>query len=212
MDKAQNLTVIGLTGPSGSGKNIVAGVFSKHGIGIFDSDSVYHKLLIPPSACSNELILEFGEEILNADGTLNRQRLSEIVFSGEGHEERLAKLNKISHKHVISEFFRWIDEMKEKNMTAVLIDAPLLFESGLSEHCDFIISVLADKEIRLSRIIERDNIPKENAIMRINNQNPDEFYIEKSTFVIENNGLISEVKEATEKVLSEILQKTQERY
>ncbi len=206
MDKAQDLIVVGLTGPSGSGKNIVSNVFSKHGIGIFDSDSVYHTLLTPPSVCLDELSAEFGKDILHIDGSLDRPKLSEIVFSGEGHEERLARLNKIAHKHVTSECFRWIDEMKEKNMTAVLIDAPLLFESGLDKHCDLIISIIADKNIRLSRIIERDNLSRENAIMRINNQKPDEFYREKSTFVIENNGSISEVEEVTEKLLSEILQ------
>ena len=181
------MTVIGLTGPSGSGKGKIAEILSEYGVQHINADSVYHNLLIPPSPCLDELVDNFGYGILNAGGQLDRRALAAIVF-GDENMHKLEKLNSITHKYVcarIRQIIRYFDSI---NCKACVIDAPLLLESGLQNDCNFVISVLADKELRAQRIASRDNISLEDASLRINSQKPDSFYVNGGDVVIYNNG------------------------
>lgn len=181
------MTVIGLTGPSGSGKGKIAKILSECGVEHINADTVYHNILIPPSPCLDELVESFGYSILNAGGQLDRRALAGIVF-GKENEAKLEKLNSITHKYVcarIRQIIRYFDNISTK---ACVIDAPLLFESGLDSDCDLVISVLADKELRVQRIAERDGISYDDANLRICSQKPDGYYSEKSDIVIYNNG------------------------
>ncbi len=181
------MTVIGLTGPSGSGKGKIAEILSGYGVEHIDADSVYHNILIPPSPCLDELVENFGYGILNAGGQLDRRALGDIVF-GEENKQKLEKLNSITHKYVcarIRQIIRYFESMDRK---ACVIDAPLLLESGLNHDCDFVISVLADTELRAQRIAKRDKISLEDANLRISSQKPDSFYIDGSDIVVYNNG------------------------
>ena len=96
------MTVIGLTGPSGSGKGKIAEILSEFGVRHIDADAVYHNILIPPSECLDELVEEFGYSILNAGGRLDRRALASVVF-GESNRDKLERLNKITHKYVLLE-------------------------------------------------------------------------------------------------------------
>lgn len=181
------MLVIGLTGPSGSGKGKIAEILSEYGIEHINADSVYHNILIPPSPCLDELVETFGYSILNAGGQLDRRVLAGIVF-GKENEEKLEKLNHITHKYVcarIRQIIRYFDSISAK---ACVIDAPLLLESGLDSYCDFVISVLADKDLRAQRIAKRDRISLEDANLRISSQKPDGYYVEKSDVALYNNG------------------------
>ena len=96
------MLIVGLTGPSGAGKGTVASLFARYGVPSVDTDAVYHDLLVPPSACLDELRERFSEGILFSDGTLNRGALAFLVFS-RGHEKDRADLNRITHRHVLDE-------------------------------------------------------------------------------------------------------------
>ena len=181
------MTVIGLTGPSGSGKGKIAEFLSEYGIEHINADAVYHNILTPPSSCLDELVDTFGYSILNAGGQLDRRALAGIVFGNE-NEVKLEKLNRITHKYVcarIRQIIRYFDSISTK---ACVIDAPLLLESGLDCDCDFVISVLANKELRAQRIAKRDNISLEDANLRISSQKPDSFYVDGADIVVYNNG------------------------
>ncbi len=181
------MTVIGLTGPSGSGKGKIAEILSEYGIQHINADSVYHNILIPPSPCLDELVETFGYKILNAGGQLDRRALGAIVF-GDENKQKLERLNSITHKYVcarIRQIIRYFESMDRK---ACVIDAPLLLESGLDRDCDFVISVLADAELRSRRIAQRDDISLEDANLRIRSQKSDSFYIDGADIVIYNNG------------------------
>lgn len=181
------MTVIGLTGPSGSGKGKIAEILSEYGIQHINADSVYHNILIPPSPCLDELVETFGYKILNAGGQLDRRALGAIVF-GDENKQKLERLNSITHKYVcarIRQIIRYFESMDRK---ACVIDAPLLLESGLDRDCDFVISVLADAELRSRRISQRDDISLEAANLRIRSQKSDSFYIDGADIVIYNNG------------------------
>lgn len=159
---------IGICGSSGSGKGYVCSIFKEYGIAHIDTDLVYReKTVVPNSLCLKELVFAFGNEILNNDGTLNKSELAKIVFEGEGKDTKRELLNQITHKHIKIDTENIIAELEKQSIKAVLIDAPLLFESGFDKMCNFTICVTANDEIKLERIVERDRISKEKALARL---------------------------------------------
>lgn len=195
------MLVIGLTGPSGAGKGAVSALFAEYGIPVIDADRVYHKLLIPPSPCLDALCMEFGATILSNDGTLNRKKLGEIVF---GNSNALQKLNEISHRFVMEEIRNQLKKLRNKDLLAAVIDAPQLFEAGADRECNIVVSVLADKRLRLERIIERDDIDAESAMRRMDAQRSDEFFRTHSNYIIENNGSIDHLRPQVKRILAEM--------
>jgi dephospho-CoA kinase len=181
------MLTIGLTGPSGAGKGTVASLFARYGIPSIDTDAVYHALLIPPSPCLDELVERFGREILTEDGTLHRPALAARVFA-KGHENDLQDLNRITHFHVLSEARRRLSDYAAEGKTAVLVDAPQLYESGFDSECDHVLAVLAPRELRMSRIMERDGLDAVRASARLDAQKPDEFFRAHADAVLYNGG------------------------
>ena len=177
---------IGLTGPSGAGKSLFAHFFTHMEIPVLDADKIYHSLVNTDSECLRELVREFGGEIIE-DKKLNRRALRAIVFAEDG-KERLAKLNEITHKHVIKRTDELICELCSEGHRVFVIDAPLLIEAGMHVDCDTVVTVNAPKDIRCERIMKRDNITKEDAMLAIRAQKPDSFYENASDYVIQNDG------------------------
>lgn len=196
------MIVIGITGPSGAGKSDVSKMFSEYGFDVIDADAVYHRITSSPSECTSELAANFGNKILNCDGSLNRAELANMVF-GEEKGASLMLLNNITHKYVVKVILSELSSLRLTNSVGCIIDAPLLFEAELDRYCDVTLAVLADESIRASRISCRDGITRENAIRRIFSQKVDDFYKEKADNVIYNNGTRSEIKEYVIKFLSE---------
>ncbi len=178
---------VGICGSSGSGKGFVCKAFSTHGFKWIDTDKVYRDLAIPKSQCVAELKEYFGIGILNSDGSLNRKELSKIVFEGENSRQKLEKLNEITHFHIRKETEKIINESKKNGYRGVLIDAPVLFESKFNELCDVTVCVTAPLELKLERIINRDDITMEKALARIGNQISDEDLREKCNYEIDNS-------------------------
>jgi dephospho-CoA kinase len=202
------LKVIGLCGGSGSGKGTAAKMFYKYGIHSIDTDAVYHDLISKKSACVDALVEKFGRGILNPNGeSIDRIKLADVVFGSKDAKENRRQLNLIAHKHILDRVREILKAKNSENVSAVLIDAPLLFESGFDKECDLIISIISEKSIRMSRIIKRDNITSKKAELRINSQISDEILRQKSDFVIENNGTAEELEEKVGLVVKEILNK-----
>ncbi len=199
------MKVIGLCGGSGSGKGTVAGIFSEFDIPSIDTDEVYHNLIIQKSPCLDALVKEFGVGILASDGSLDRKKLSEIVFLGENSAEKRRSLNQISHKFVLEKTREILDNYRVQGKKAALVDAPLLFESGFDKECDFVIAVIANENIRMMRIVKRDKIPMKNAKLRIRTQLPDEYLSANSKFTIKNDGSISDLRTSVKAIADEIL-------
>ena len=196
------MKIIGLCGGSGSGKGMVARLFSEFGYLHIDTDEVYHRLTSGSSCCLDELASVFGDRIIAKDGSLDRRVLAGIVFA-EGGEALREQLNAISHRHVLDEVRRIIDANAGK-YTAALVDAPLLFESGFDKECEFVIAVIAPLDVRVSRVIERDNITREAAISRISTQISDEALVARSDFVINNDADVESLRVAVEQIVAEI--------
>lgn len=200
------MTVIGLCGGSGSGKGTVARFFEGYGIPSIDADAVYRDITVPGGELIEKLALTFGTAILDENGGLNRAALAKIVFDPANKTE-LDKLNKITHEFVIRETVRRINAFESEGYEFVIFDAPLLFESGFNEKCGIIVSVVADKNVRIKRITARDGITPERAEARIASQLLDEYLIERSDFVIYNNGSEHELSAQVASIANKILKR-----
>ena len=194
------LKIIGVTGPSGSGKGALCALLSDYGIPSVDADHVYHQLLVPPSSCLDSLCERFGSKILKGDGTLDRTVLANIVFAPEAQSE-LADLNRITHKFVVEKINDMISDFDKNGFAAAVIDAPALIEAEIDKKCDLVVCVVADKDTRIKRIVERDGIAENAALARVNAQKPDAFYEAHSDIIIRNNGDLSELKKDAEKIV-----------
>lgn len=180
-----DIKFVGLTGQTGAGKTTAGEFFVDNGYGVINCDLVSRKVVSDGTSCLSDLVSEFGIEILKADGRLDRKRLAEIVFT---NEKKLLTLNEIIFPYILEKITTAAKQLIEYDFKVIVFDAPTLFESEFDKMCDIIISVVADKQIRLSRIIERDNISIDLANARINSQYDDTFYAGKSDFVLTNDG------------------------
>ena len=180
--------IIGITGPSGSGKSLASQFFKEKGFEVIDFDELSRKVTQKGSECLDELRAVFGEKVFAPDGTLLRRELGDIVFA-DG--KKLSILNSITHKYILEEADKLIKMYAEKN---IIFDAPLLFEAELDKKCDYTISILASPDVRIKRICERDGISEKSAINRIKSQKSDSFYLEKSDFSVCNNTDVSSLR------------------
>lgn len=196
------MIIIGLCGGSGAGKGVVAKLFASHGIPSIDADAVYRDLIYAGSPLLKRISDAFGEYVISQDGTLDRKTLSSIVFS---NNEKLLLLNKITHGAIIEETEIRFEKYKKLGYPAIIFDAPQLFESGFDKKCDIIITVTAPIDLKIQRLIKRDNKPKAAILDRLAAQLPDEFLISKSDYVLENNGDIESLSGEIDKLVKIIL-------
>lgn len=174
----QNKKLIGITGGSGCGKSHFSGRLRERGIPVIDCDLVSREIMAKDTPCAKEVCRYFGNEILE-NGEINRRKLGNMVFADP---EKLKKLNEITHKYILESIY---NRMEKEESQVIMADGATLIESGIK--CDMIVGVLADKEIRKKRIMERDGLTEEEARLRISAQKDDSFYIENCDFVVYNN-------------------------
>lgn len=179
-------TVIGLTGPTGAGKSSLREIAENCGFTVVDCDLIARKAVEHGTEGLKALVNVFGEEILNENKTLNRKKLAEIAFA-------TAEKTKILNNTIFPFIIKLVEDEIEQN-EKVLLDAPTLFESGINEMCLKTVAVLADEKTRLTRIIERDCIDENAAIIRMKAGKSDDFYKHKADFIIYNNGDFAELK------------------
>lgn len=179
------MKIIGITGTSGTGKTTLSNILSKRNdIKIIDADKVAKKLSQIGSDYLLAIRYTLGNDVFLEDGNLNRKALAEKIYTSE---EALEKLNILTFDHVVKEILCEIENTKNEDIKFIVIDAPLLFESELDKKCDYTISLIAKKELKIKRICQRDNISEELAQKRLNIQQEDEFYIKNSDYIIVNN-------------------------
>ncbi len=178
-----NSIVVGITGPTGSGKSTLSSEMQKNGCELINADIIGRNFVEGNSECLKQLIEYFGKIIILENGKLNRKKLAELAFSSR---ESTDKLNEITHPLILKELKRRVTELKKKRKI-IIIDAALLFEIRANRLCNYIVAVIAPKDLRLKRIMDRDNLTKQDAIMRIEAQNNDDFYKMNADFTLKNN-------------------------
>lgn len=186
------INIIGLTGPTGSGKTqITEIVYSKFSdVFIINADNVAHKVIVEDLNCKEKIIEMFSNKILNVDGSINRKKLGQIVFN---NKYKLMQLNRVIFPYIKVSILNLVASVREK-YKLILLDAPTLIESGLDQICKEVIVVIANKSIRKNRIIDRDKLTILQANSRLNNQLKDEEYLCKANYIIYNNSDIEYLK------------------
>jgi len=185
--------IIGITGISGSGKTKVAAILAKIGGYVVDADLLAHSLMKKEGAAYDEIVATFGKDILDLNKEINRAALGKVVF---GNRDKLHKLEGILHPKVIQETKELISDAKQSGKYKfAIIDAPLLIEAKMHKMCDSTWLITANHEIRLKRIMIRDNISIQNAEKRLSNRKGDEELMLHADIVIENNVNFDELNE-----------------
>lgn len=175
------MLVFGITGGSGSGKSSASERFRENGIYVIDADKTAREVVRQGEPCLEELVKELGSEILNDDGSLNRRKTGEIVFSDK---KKLDILNRVTHKYIQKALE---DQLNKIDTDIAAVDGAVIIGSPIEKMCSFLVSIMADKEIRVKRIMARDDISREAALKRIESQPSDEFYIANSRYLLYNN-------------------------
>lgn len=186
------LFVLGLTGPTGSGKGEVARLLGEKGFFVIDTDRLVRQVQRPGQPCLDALVREFSPSILYPDGTLNRKELARTAFSDP---EKTKRLNAIVHPAVIALTHELLEQAQRNGYAWGVIDAPLLFESGMDKICDRTVAVTAPADRRLGRIMARDGITREQAEIRMGAQPEDSYYTGRASVVLRNDRALENLRE-----------------
>ncbi len=173
--------VLGLTGQTGAGKSSAQQICRDNDYFVIDCDKLYHEITVAGSPIVNALCEAFTNDVLNEDGSLNFKRLAEKAFASP---ENTQKLNNTVFPFIMAEVKKRISDTDAE---LILLDAPTLFESGCDKLCNKTIAVLAERNIRKQRIIDRDKISDEQAENRLDAGKSDEFYLNKCDKTVYNN-------------------------
>lgn len=192
------MIVVGLTGPTGAGKGIVGAYLAAHGALIIDTDRIAREVVEPGQPCLRALVDVFSPSILHADGSLDRAALATVAFADEAAHGRL---NATTHPFIIE---RSLVMLRASEAEVAVIDAPLLFESGMDRLCDVTVAVLAPAETRLARIMARDGIDRDRAVLRMKAQPPDAFYRERADHILNNDGDVTALERAAQMLFMQI--------
>ncbi|MCZ8536257.1 dephospho-CoA kinase [Paenisporosarcina quisquiliarum] len=192
--------IIGLTGSIASGKSTISAMLKEKGYPIIDADLVARLVVEPGTETLSEIERVFGDQVMNKDGTLNREALGQLIF----HEPAKRKqLNDLMHPAIRAEMLRQRDELFEQGEKTLIMDIPLLFESHLQHFVDKILVVSVTEEMQLQRLMQRNSLPEEEAKARIRSQLPISEKEKGADAVIYNNGSIEQSKVQLERILLE---------
>lgn len=193
------MLLIGLTGGIGSGKSTVAAMLRDQGIRVVDADQIARKVVEPGQPALAELVEVFGQDILNDDGSLNRQELANRAFATE---EATNALNAITHPRIEQETQRQFDLAAAEKENFLVYDMPLLVERGLHEEMDMVIVVHTDIEERVRRLVERRGLDEDDVRRRMSHQVDDVTRLASADVLIDNNGSVDHLRKQVDDFLA----------
>ena len=176
------MKIIGLTGGIGSGKSTISKEFKSNSIPVYDSDTRAKILMNSSKDLKVKLIEVFGSSTYT-NGFINKKYISNLIFNDSS---ALNKINSIVHPEVFNDFMNWKSRL---NNDFVIYESALIFESGSYKSNDYNILVISDINKRIERVIKRDNVKKDDVLLKINNQWPDQKKIPLADYVFENSSV-----------------------
>lgn len=191
------MKIIAVTGGIGSGKSTVAKEFKNLGAVVISADEVSRLIMKKGGLAYNKVTEVFGNGILNADKEINRKALADIVFNDK---DKLMLLNSVTHSLIYKVMAEEAEKARNSDADVVCLEIPLLFNDKCPIDYDMSIAVIADKEVRINRVINRDKCTRNEAESRIAKQLTDEKLKEYADCVIANNGDLKELKKAVKEV------------
>ena len=187
--------VIGLTGGIGTGKSVVAQILAEQGAAILDADRVGHEVYLPGRPAYEDILVEFGEDVVAADGSIDRKKLGPIVFSDP---EKLARLNAITHPRMKDMMREKLAAAKASGTKVAVLEAALLFDAGWDDLTDEVWVTVVDAETAARRASERSGIPVEQVLERIQKaQMASDERIRRSHAVIDTSGTLEDTRRRT---------------
>ena len=197
---------VGLTGSIAVGKSFVASVFVELGCHVLDADQTAREVVLPGAAGLKSVVEEFGEEVLNPDGTLDRKQLGALVF---GDEEKRQRLNHILHPFIIARQDEILRDWEREDPNGIgIVDAALMIESGGYRRFDKLIVVHCRPEVQLERLMLRDNLSRDEALRRITSQMPQEEKQKFADYLIDTSDGFQLAREQTIRVHAQLRKAT----
>ena len=194
---------VGLTGGLGSGKSTASKFFNSLGAYILDADSTAKNLIEKSEDVKNELIKEFGTDIMDANSNVDKAKLARVAFQDDEHQQRL---NYVVHPHIHNAIDKCFNEIKDQNNYKLfIVDAALIYESGYDAHLDYVIVVTAQLKHRMERALNRNTLSREEILKRIDFQWPEEEKTSLADFVIHNDGTEAELSDQITKLFKELV-------
>lgn len=186
------MRVLGVTGGTGTGKSTVTGILKKMGCEVIDADKIAKSLQRKGTAVFREIVEYFGEEAVDKEtGELDRGRLSKRVFDSPGD---LLVLNRIVHKAVAKEIKRRLTVLRKRDVACTVLDVPIPVENGFFDVSDCVWAVVANDDLRIERLMERNGYTEEEAERRIAAQLSNSEYAALADVVIDNEGTYEELE------------------
>jgi len=197
------MKVIGLTGNIACGKSSVASMFEEHGARVIDLDDIARKVVEPHEPAWNEIVDAFGRDILNPNDTINRKALGNIIFNDVLKRK---KLNDITHPKIIDSAREAVEKYRNENVEVVIIEAALIVEKGgINNLLDKLIVVTSDQESQIKRLLERNELSREEALSRINSQMPGSEKVKYADYIIDNSGTQEETQKQVNNLWSKLV-------
>ncbi|MGP6146846.1 dephospho-CoA kinase [Jeotgalibaca sp. A122] len=190
--------ILGLTGGIATGKSTVSRYFAEKGIPVVDADLAARKVVEPGTEGLAGIVSHFGPAILNMVGTLNRKKLGSIIFADEAKRQ---VLNQTLQNHIQRQIHNETQELLEKKHPLIVLDIPLLFESGYDKNCDAVMVVYTTPEVQKKRLMARNNLTEQEAKDRMASQIAIDDKKNLADIVIDNNGSLEATYEQVDKWL-----------
>ncbi len=185
---------VGLTGGLGSGKSTATKTFADMGAYIFDADGEAKKLIEKNETVQNELIAEFGTDIMNAQGGVDKRKLARVAFQDDIHQQNL---NAVVHPYIFELIDSKFQKVSVENIhTLFIVDGAMIYESGYDIHLDYVIVITAQLMHRMERALKRGGLSREDILKRVEFQLPEEEKVNMADFVIHNDTSESDLEEA----------------
>ena len=198
------MIVAGLTGGIATGKSTVAAIFEEAGARLIDADRIARDAVRKGAPAYHDTVAHFGEAVLQGDGEIDRKRLAAVIFNDPAEQR---SLERIVHPQVKQEITRRLDLMRRETPDAlVIVDVPLLFESGMDRGLAAAIVAYVPEQIQLERLMARDALTQPEALARIRAQMPIEKKKSLATLVIDNSGSLERTRDQTLEVYRRLSQ------
>lgn len=195
------MLVVGLTGGIASGKSTVSLMFREAGIPVICADELAHEVVKPGSAALDKIRQRFGDEFIDSEGNLNRAAMARLVFKDKNKRKNLES---IIHPRVAEEQGKLIRQFAAQGHNIVVVDVPLLYESGLEESFDMILLAYVPPEAQIQRLIARDQVTDKEARSRLDAQLPIDKKRKLAGRIIDNTGSVEHTREQVLGIIKEL--------
>lgn len=195
---------IAVTGTAASGKSLVSDRFRQLGLKTIDLDRLAREVVEPGSPAFRKIVDRFGRRMLKKDGRIDRRQLRRRIITDHGAKQDLEAM---VHPEIRKRMQQKLKGLNPVRTPFVVVEVPLLFETGLQSEFDVVVLVTANRETQINRLVYRDGMPIESAESLLDIQMPDEQKVERSDYVLINTGTMEEVIDAVDRTYEQLVQK-----